>query len=419
MREVVHLLHALNDRTIAAIVGCLAEQMRELGTSTAVIASCVRSGAARPEGVEVVDLGGSGRHTLPTVRALRRELGRLRPRVVFAPAVVAARGMASRPRLVGVVHNHYSTYPWAAPAVRRLIDRILLGRLDAVVGVSPGVATDLQATFPRMASRVHVVPEPLTRWGSMDNLAAETVTHPWFRGGHPVVVAVGHVHPRKDHETLVHALAHMRAAGGVVPRLAILGSDEGDHAARVRRLVRSLDLEDHVRLLGSVANPVPYVAAANALVLSSRNEGLGIVLLEAMAVGTPVVSTDAPSGPRWVLQDGRAGILTPVGDPAALGDAITRVLGDETLREQLVGAGHSRVASFTPQAVARDYLHLAAALEGPAPTGRLGRGRQPGKPFPPGGLIRIQGCSSGFGGRICEAQTHPLLEGACRPRSSG
>lgn len=369
MTDVVHLIHALNDRTIAAVVRSLAVHMQSAGTGTVVVASSVSQGALRPAGVEVIDLGGSGRRTLPTLGTLRRTLRALRPTIVFAhgegparAAVVATRGVRARPRVVGIVHNHYSSYPWQARRIRLVVDSLVLPRLDALVGVSPGVAGDLRATFPAVAPKVHVIPAPLTRWEEFASLRADAVDHPWLVADRPLLVSVGHLHPRKDQETLVRALALLARSEQPAPRLVIIGADGTAYADLVRRVIHDLDLESDVDLVGRLANPLPYIAAADALVLSSTNEGMGIVLLEAMASGTPVISTDAPSGPRWLLDDGRAGLLAPVGDASALAAAIRRVLHDDDLRTQLIEAGRARVAGFAPSKVAGRYLELAAAL---------------------------------------------------------
>ena len=367
--DVVHFIHALNDRAIADVATRLAEQMRHQGLGVAIVASAVMPEAPRASDIEVIDLGGSGRRTVFRMPALASALRKLRPATIFAhaegparAALVATRGMRARPRLVGIVHNHYSSYPWKAPRVRRFLDSVAFRSLDCVVGVSPGVASDLRRTFPAAADRVRMVPEPLTRWDALAELAAEPIDQPWLDQRRPTLVTVGHVHPRKDHETLVRAIAELRTRGEVVPRVAIIGSDGDAYAGHVRRLIDELGLQDDIALLGAIPNPLPYVAAADAFVLSSRNEGLGIVLLEAMGLGTPIISTDAPSGPRWVLEDGRCGVMTPVGDPPALADAITRLLADEPMRRQLVQAGRERAREFTPASVAGQYLELAESL---------------------------------------------------------
>lgn len=369
MAEIVHFVHALNGRAIAEVATCLAAQMQAQGRSSVVVASTVWSGVAEPAGVQVIDLGGSGHRTLPVVGALARVLRQVGPTTVFAhaegptrTALAATRLIRPRPTVIGIIHNHYSSYAWSQRRVRRVIDGLVLPWADALVGVSPGVAEDIAATFPTAARKVEMIPPPLTRWHALAELAAQPVHHPWLDGSRRVVVTVGHVHLRKDHETLVRAVAELRARGADVPRVLIIGSDTGEHANRVRALISELDLAQDVALLGALDNPMPYVAAADLFVLSSRNEGMPVSLLEAMAVGTPIVSTDAPSGPRWALEEGQGGLVTPVGDVPSLATAIDRLLGDPALRERVVSSSRRRAEAFAPASIAEAHLALADRL---------------------------------------------------------
>lgn len=381
---VVHLLHALNDRAIADVVCTVSEQQRRAGEDVVVVASHVAPGARAPDGVPLVDLGGRGRKTLPTVFRLVGALRELEPVLVVAhgegparAAVLAARlARRARPRVVTVAHNHYSTYPWTLPRLRRAADAVTFRGADVVAGVSPGVAEDLCATFPAVAQRVAVLPAPLTRWDRLDELARGPVDHPWFDGERPVVVSVGHVHRRKDHATLVRAIGQLcRERGTAAPRLVIVGSTEHQPARELDALISELGLTGEVELVGERANPLPLLAKATAFALTSRNEGMGIVLLEAMALGVPLVSTDAPTGPRWLLEGGRSGLLTPVGDPAAVAEAIGRLLDDAALREALIARGRERVTAFSPAAVAEAYGALFDDLLAHAPSSppRIGR----------------------------------------------
>jgi glycosyltransferase involved in cell wall biosynthesis len=373
--RVVHLIHALNRRTLAVVATVLADEMHDLGCEAAVLAvkGMVERGPAGmgsvPSGVhaEVVGRDSTWRTTgaLPAVRAALR---RLAPDAVFAhgngpirAAVLATRFSGDRPRVVGIEHNHYSSYNWNLPRTRRSANRLLLPRTDAIAGVSGGVVEDLEATFPALTGRVALLPPPLTRYADIERFAAEPVDHPWFDDDVPIVATVGHVHPRKDHRTLVRAMARIRDVGGArAARLVIIGSaSQGGEAAAVRSLVDELGLTQQVAMLGEQSNPLRFVARSTVFALSSRNEGMPVSILEAMAVGVPVVSTDCPSGPRWILEDGAHGLLVPVGDHLALGDAILQMLGDPDLRHRLSTWGPTRAADFSPATIAGQYLALA------------------------------------------------------------
>jgi glycosyltransferase involved in cell wall biosynthesis len=112
--------------------------------------------------------------------------------------------------------------------------------------------------------------------------------------------------------------------------------------------------------VGTQANPLRFVARSTVFALSSRNEGMPVSILEAMAVGVPVVSTDCPSGPAWILEGGARGLLVPVGDGKALGDALVEMLGDQALRQRLGQWGRERSEDFSPTAISGKYLAAAS-----------------------------------------------------------
>jgi glycosyltransferase involved in cell wall biosynthesis len=162
----------------------------------------------------------------------------------------------------------------------------------------------------------------------------------------PLVVMVSAlVPPHKDPETFVAAVAAARAAGCDCQALLI---GDGPLRRTAERLCRALGLESVLRMVGYRSDALELLAAADVAVLSSRDEGLGTSLLDAMLGGVPVVAT-AAGGVREVVRDGVDGLLVPVGDGAALGHAIARVLGDPRLREGLVSAGRARVREFSSE----------------------------------------------------------------------
>ena len=154
----------------------------------------------------------------------------------------------------------------------------------------------------------------------------EALDHPWFLPGEPpVILGVGRLTQAKDFPTLIRAFALVRKKHPA--RLMILG--EGEERSKLETLVQELGLEKEVSLPGFVDNPYKYMKRAAVFVLSSKWEGFGNVLVEAMALGTPVVSTNCPSGPAEILENGRWGRLVPVGDVYALAEAIIETLDEE------------------------------------------------------------------------------------------
>jgi len=288
-----------------------------------------------PGSVRLVDLKAS--RALFSVPALIRYLRSARPEAMLSALNYAniialwARRLAGVPRRVVInEQNTFSRWKQQLPSLySQLMPRLLKGFYpwaDEIVAVSEGVADDLaQATgIPR--ERIQVIHNPVVT-PELQAKAEAPLEHPWFAAGEPaVLLAVGRLTVQKDFATLVQAFARVRRAHPA--QLLILG--EGEERPVLEALVRQLGLEHDVSLPGFVANPYAYMARASLFVLSSRWEGLPTVLIEALYCGTPVVATDCPSGPREILRDGQYGQLVPVGDVAALAQAIETTLAGQT-----------------------------------------------------------------------------------------
>jgi glycosyltransferase involved in cell wall biosynthesis len=230
--------------------------------------------------------------------------------------IVAAVGTVLSARFAAHPLNPFRTY-----RETRLIRR-QYGLLDGVTAVSEAVAQDLRRVFQVHRVPLAVLPNPVIP-EDIEARAAAPCPHPWFAPGQPpVILAIGGLRRIKDFATLLRAFA--RLAGSWDGRLVILG--EGKERARLLALARRLGIADRLALPGFIDNPFPCLRGAAVLALSSRREGLGNVLVEAMALDTPVVATDCAGGVRELLQDGRLGPLVPVGDPVALATAIRRTL---------------------------------------------------------------------------------------------
>ena len=226
---------------------------------------------------------------------------------------------------------------------------------DAVVAVSRGVAESVQRSLRVDAGRVRAIYNPIPA-DSIRRLAQEEVTHPWFAdGAPPVVLSVGREAPSKDYPTLVEAFGLVRRE--VDSRLVILGKLSAPYRARLKSLARGHGVEGALGFVDFDENPYRYMRRAGLLALSSRSEGLPGVILEALACGTPVVSTDTPCGPREIL--GGWGDLPPVGDAPALALALVTTLRGERPTEEALRA---RAADFSPEKAADAYVALFEEL---------------------------------------------------------
>jgi glycosyltransferase involved in cell wall biosynthesis len=165
---------------------------------------------------------------------------------------------------------------------------------------------------------------------------------------------------QKDHKTLFSALSLLRGRGDPVHHLLLVG--DGPDREYLERLAVELGIRDLLSFTGFTENPFPLIRGARALILSSRYEGMPMVLAEAMALGTPVISSDCPTGPRDLLEDGRCGILTPIGDAEALALAMKTFCENELKRKHFADLGRAKVADFSPMSANQRMLRLMEEL---------------------------------------------------------
>ncbi len=281
--------------------------------------------------LHIIDLG--QRSTYACLPALARYLRETRPVALLADkdrvnrTALLARALARSPtrlllRLGTTVSVNLASRGRLERALQRASMRYLYPFADAVLVPSRGVAADLARFAGLDPNLIHVVPSPVVP-EQLFGTPPPPPAHPWLADPDvPLVLGMGELGPRKDFPTLLRGFARLRARRPC--RLMILG--RGGERERLLALAQSLGIAMDVALPGFVADPYPYLAHADLFAFTSRWEGLGFVLIEALALGTPVVSTDCPSGPREILQDGRYGRLVPVGDDEALANAMAETL---------------------------------------------------------------------------------------------
>lgn len=326
----------------------------------------------RPEGplrslldpsVPVVEVpGGQIRYA---VLGLRRSLRELKPAAVISSeaslnlcTLIAARILPRRKRPKVVLREVGSPSfaerrdPYAQNRVAYRLLRWLYRYADRIIALTEGARRDLRENFAVPDELISVmltnavippaVAERLAQWdgeiGREQNL----------------VVCVGRLSPEKDQRTLIRAMALMPA--DLNWRLAIVG--DGAERSALETLVRELGLADRIVFTGQVTDPFAFMMRARVAVCASIYEGLCNALIEALACGTPVVSTNCPYGPFEILQGGRFGTLTPVGDAQALAKAIAGALIDKPDRGVLRGRGFD----YTAQRAADRFLEIAGEL---------------------------------------------------------
>lgn len=238
--------------------------------------------------------------------------------------------------------------------------RLSYRHAERVVAVTHAVAHDLARVSGIAEEQITVIHNPVVS-GSLLRQAAEAVDHPWFApAAPPVILGVGRLHADKDFATLIRAFSLLRQRRPA--RLLIVG--DGPERPALEALVAELGVSADVALPGFTANPYALMRQAAVLALSSRAEGFGNVLIEAMASGTPVVSTNCPGGPPELLMHGRYGRLVPVGDAAALAEAIEATVDNPPAPAFL----RERAQEFSVERSVQQYAALVDALVAqPAP----------------------------------------------------
>ncbi len=288
-----------------------------------------------PACVRLIDLDAS--RVICSVPALVRYLKKEQPSALLSamyaniPALLAKRLSRYRGRLIISEHNTLSVVSNGSSDLRwRIYPRLAQWCYlwaDEIVAVSNGVADDLANVAHLPRERIRVVYNPVVT-PDLYEKSAEPLQHPWFQAGQPpVILSVGRLTPQKGFDLLIRAFAQVRKKSRA--RLLILG--EGEERTALEDLASALGIERDVSLPGFVSNPYNYMARAAVFALSSRWEGLPTVLVEAMSLNLPVVSSDCPSGPREILQHGKYGSLVPVGATHELAHAILDTLETKRL----------------------------------------------------------------------------------------
>lgn len=310
------------------------------------------------------------------VRSLADHLRRERFDVVHAhqygPFFYSAMARHFGARSPIVLTEHGREFPDNTSRTHHVANRLLLRRRDRVVGVGSEVRRVLidKEGFP--AGRVEVVSNGIDLSSYADEgsdreaVRREIGIHP----GDLVIAQVARMVPIKDHATAIRALEHL-VGGHRDARLIIIG--DGPEAGSIGAMIRDRGLDAHVRMLGRRWDVPRLLGAADLALLTSVSEGIPLSLIEAMAAGLPVVSTDVGGVPEVVL-DGETGLLAPSGDDGALAGHLLRLAQDQGLRKRLGRAGRVRAFEmFSEDRMVAEYDRMYREVAGRV----AGGGRQP------------------------------------------
>lgn len=345
----------------------IAEEFRRQGADVTLVLHRLRGPLIDqvPAGLRVVDLNSS--RTLMDVPALIRFLRTEKPDILLSnvdfnnvAALLAKAVSFSKTKIVICQHNPLATrYQSGERWLYRyiaLLYWILSPMVTRAVAVSGGVAVELGQIAGLPTSRVLTINNPVVG-PDFAVRSQEPADHPWFnQPDRPLFVTAGRLVQGKDHTTMIQALAIHRQRFD--SRLIILGT--GPTHEELRNLVRRLNMSHVVDFLGFRANALPFFRQADAFVLSSLGEGFGNVIVEALACGTPVISTRCDHGPAEILDNGLYGLLVEMRNPQALADAMDQVT---TLRKRFPAeALRQRANDFSYATCASRYMAMFKTL---------------------------------------------------------
>lgn len=322
----------------------------------------VRAGGGEAEWPTELSTTSPSKRRLSSVaelRFLRREIRRRRPRAVFAfgysTCALAVSATGGTPVVAGIRNSPLELQGRGVrAALKRAGVRRAVGRASRVVCISSGLAAEMRERRWAPSERVAVVVNgvDLERVRRLAGHESTNLSLP-----DRFVVTVGRLTPQKDIGLLLAAFARLAPDAGV--HLVVVG--EGPERQALAHQAAGLGLGQRVHFLGMLANPFPVVRRAAAFVLSSEYEGFGTVVVEAMALGVPVVAMDCPSGPREILDGGAYGELVTTRTPTALAAGLERALAPERSRALQV-AGPQRAERFSLDAMLAAYSDVLAEV---------------------------------------------------------
>ena len=305
--------------------------------------------AARRESLPVLTIPKRGLVDWGAARTLARRLKSGAADIVHAhngrtalAAALAVR-LAGRGRCVMTQHfltpNH-ATQHGPKAALSGAAHHWVVGQMGRILAISEAVREAMLERGEAPKGKITVVPNGITAPVAAD--ASETRRTLGVEADTPLVVCAARLEPEKDIASLIRAMESVRRA---VPGVRCLVAGDGSERDALNAQIEALELTDVVTLLGFRSDATALMAAGDVFVLPSPAEPFGLVLLEAMAQGRPVVATRA-GGPLEIVVDGETGFLTPPSSPDALADALTRLLADPSARRRMGAAGKARYENF-------------------------------------------------------------------------
>ena len=239
----------------------------------------------------------------------------------------------------------------------RLYRKSIYGLADAVVAVSQGLTREVKRIFGLEHVKTIYNCIDIESVIARSKTADDNPPHEYFRLGLPILVATGRLDEQKGYPHLLEAFKIVNET--VDARLVIVG--DGKLKDELRRTAKSMEIDDKIAMVGET-EPYAYMCHGDIFVFSSLYEGFGIVLIEAMSLGMPVVSTDCDYGPNEIIENGKNGLLVPVADPEKMASEILRLIKDKNLRSSLGAEARKRSKYFALDRMVSDYEKVLAGF---------------------------------------------------------
>jgi glycosyltransferase involved in cell wall biosynthesis len=324
----------------------------------------------RPENIELITLGIRSsknilKFTLGFVKkiiSIAKSIRINKPDIVFSVlsgtnviAILAQSLSGIGCKVVGSEQNHpsLSLQNQLYDGVTKFLMRRFYPKAEKIIAISQGIKKDLVENFHLTEEKIEVVYNPVDI-REIEILSEEAVYHPWFNDELPIIVSVGRLTKQKGHSYLIKAFSVVRQS--LPCRLLIIGT--GDEEGNLINAVDRLGLRNDVEFLGFQKNPFKYMAKSSLFVSSSIYEGFGNVIVEGMALGLPVISTDCPSGPSEIIEHEKNGLLVPIKDERALAQAILKVLTNDDMKRSLSDEARSRARHFDLNSIVQKYGNI-------------------------------------------------------------
>ncbi|MCS7093309.1 MAG: glycosyltransferase [Patescibacteria group bacterium] len=239
------------------------------------------------------------------------------------------------------------------PFVLYPLGLLLYRKFDKIVATNPDMAEKFRKFYFVPKKKITIITLPIRP--DFKKLISEKIN---FNFSKPVIITVTRLTTvQKDPVTLLKAFTLVKEK---FPKASLLFLGDGPEKEKLKKIAKELRIEKNTQFLGFVKNPLAYLRRSDVFVLSSKSEGTSVSLVEAQACGIPIVATDCPVGPKWILKNGKAGILVKVGDWEDMGKKIIKLLSNKSLAKKLAQEGLKASSRFSYDNFKKKWLRLVA-----------------------------------------------------------